>query len=92
LKKIIISEGCLAFYTTVDGKMLYGEDFQKDVMSEKDREELVDYLLVKIKENVKQGSITINSLIELFQYNDYESGNEPCEQCGDTVSKTHYEI
>lgn len=92
MKKIIISEGCLAFYTTVDGKMLYGEDFQKDVMSEQERGELIDYLLVKVKENVKQGSIAINSLIELFQYDNYESGDEPCDQCGDTVSKTYYEI
>jgi hypothetical protein len=90
MKKIVISEGCTAFYTTVDGKMIDGEENQ-NVMSEKEQDELIDYLLLKAKEQIKNGSIAINSLIQLFQYDDWES-DSICDQCGDQVTRTYYNI
>jgi hypothetical protein len=89
-KKIIISEGCTAFYTTVDGKLLYGEG--DNVMTDEERNELVDYLMLKMKKDVDKGCILINNLIELFQYDDYECESHCCDQCGDTVSRTYYNI
>ena len=91
MKKIVISEGCTAYYTTVDGKMLYGEDNQ-DVMSEQEIDELVDYLLLRLKEEIKQGCASVNSLIQLFQYDDYKSDADTCDQCGDSVTRTYYNI
>lgn len=88
-KKITISEGCTAFYTVVDGKMLYGE---YDPMTDQERDELIDYLAEKIKEEAKRSTISINNMIELFQYDRYETEEHCCDTCGDTVSRTYYEI
>jgi len=90
-KKIIISEGCTAFYTDVDGKTLYGE-CNSMTMTDKEREDFIDYLAGKIKEEVKRGSISINNMIQLFQYDKYETNEHCCDQCGDIVSRTYYKI
>lgn len=88
-KKIIISDGCTAFYTTVDGKLLYGEG---NAMTDLERNEFVDYLLLRLKEHIDKGCVSIDDVIKLFQYDDYEYDEHSCDQCGDTVSRTYYEL
>ena len=80
--KIIISEGCTAFYTTFDGID----------STEIDLEKTLDYLLTKAKEGVLDGTIQLDSLVRIFQYSDYENDNYVCDDCGDTVNRTIWEI
>ena len=83
--KIVIMEGCTAFNTSVDGVSLV--DFSK-----KELEDFLDKLLAKIREDVVDHAIQIDSVIQLMQYDSYKSDEEPCEQCGDYVTKTTWEI
>ena len=88
---IIISEGCTAFYTEVNGKTIGGEH-EPTRMTDDEIDEFIDYLLVKVKEGIKNQEISIDSLIRAFQYDDWESDDEPCEQCFDTVHRTIWNI
>ena len=80
--KIVISQGCTAFYTTIDGKPI----------SEVNQGELLGYLLQKVKEEVVAGTISIDNVIELLQPDDEEYDENACEQCGDTVNKRIWNI
>ena len=61
-------------------------------MPKEKQEEIVDYLLVKLKEEFKVGSVLIDQIVGIFQYDDYENDPEPCDQCGDTVQTTTWTI
>jgi hypothetical protein len=63
-----------------------------DELNEKEQSELVDYLLIKLKESYSRGEITLQRLIENFDYDDYQYDSVPCDQCGDTVSTTIWNI
>lgn len=80
--KIVISEGCMAYGFSVDGVDL--SDFGEP--------KLVEYLLPKIKEGLDNGTITINKVIELFQYDNCDFSDSSCETCGDVVTTTTWEI
>jgi hypothetical protein len=83
--KIENIEGCTAFDIVINGVSIVD-------VPENEKEELVNYLIDQLKESYKRGEITLHSLIQNFQYDDYDCDNEPCEQCGDTVSTTTYNI
>ena len=59
---------------------------------ENEKEEIVNYLIDQLKEAYKRGEVTLESLIQNFQYDEYERDDYECEQCGDTVSTTTYNI
>ena len=61
-------------------------------MSEQEYTEMVDYVFAKIKEGLKEHTILFEDVVRLFQYDHYESDLEPCEQCGDTVDTTIWNI
>lgn len=82
---IVISEGCTAFYTNVNGKDI-------NDLTPEERNEFLDYLLVAIKTRVLEQNIDLNSLIDVLPCDDYESDPTPCDQCGDTVVKSFYKI
>jgi hypothetical protein len=88
---IIISEGCTAFYTEVNGKTV-GGSYEPTRLSADEENELVDYLLIKVKEGISESTIGLNELIGLFQYDESEYDDHACDQCGDTVSRTIYNI
>lgn len=88
---IVISEGCTAFYTEVNGKTI-GGSYEPTRLPEEDENELVDYLLLKVKEGISESTIDLNQLIGLFQYDECEHDDYACEQCGDTVTRTIYNI
>jgi len=83
--KVVITVGCTAFNTTFDGI-----SFNSIPVEEQGK--IIDHLLVKVKENFLKNQIGINDIVELFQYDSYGSEKDSCEQCGDTVSWTIYEI
>lgn len=88
-KNIVIAEGCIGGGITVDGKELWGET---NVMSDEERNELTAHLLVRLGEEVAKSTVSVQNLIELFQYDKYETADSPCGTCGDTMGWTYYTI
>ena len=77
--------GCTAFDFLVNGKSL------SDI-TENNQDEILDYLIIKIKEGIKENTIQFQNVVQLFQYDDYESDPVQCTQCFDTVSTTTWNI
>ena len=77
--------GCTAFDFLVNGKSL------SDI-PESDQDEILEYLIIKIKEGIKENTIQFQNVVQLFQYDDYEHDDHVCGQCGDTVSTTTWNI
>jgi hypothetical protein len=77
--------GCTAFDFLVNNKSL--SDIPKN-----DQDEILDYLFVKIKEGIKENTIQLESVVQLFQYDDYESDPNICETCGDCRSSMTWNI
>jgi hypothetical protein len=89
--KITISEGCTAFYTEINGKFVGGEDPRYD-FTEKEIDELIDYLCERFKEERKQCTVQLDDLIKCFQPDSWHYDDESCDQCGDTVSTQTWEL
>ena len=83
--KIEITEGCTAFGTSINDRNVLD-------IPEKEMDEIVDYLLAQIRESYNQSGILFENIVQIFQYDDYEHDPEPCDQCGDTVSTTIWNI
>lgn len=83
--KIVETTGCTAFSFTINDKEIAD-------IPEQEQEEILNYLFEQIKERIKENNIQLDDVIHLFHYDDYEYDNEPCEQCGDTVSTTTWNI
>jgi len=83
--KFVQTTGCTAFNFTVNGESIAD-------LSEEKQHEIIDYLLAKLKEEYTQGTILIGNIVEMFHYDDYEHDPERCDQCGDTVSTTTWNI
>ena len=83
--KIEIIEGCTAFDTVINGVSIVD-------VPENEKEELVNYLIDQLKESYKRGEVTLESLIQNFQYDDYECDDYRCESCGDHRSSTIFNI
>lgn len=89
--EIIISEGCTAFYTLVNEKIV-GDSYDPNSLSKDEEDKLIEYLLTKVKEGISEGSIHLDNLIRLFQYDEYETDDYSCDTCGDQVSREIYRI
>jgi hypothetical protein len=89
--KITISEGCTAFYTEINGKFVGGEDPRYD-FTEKEIDELIDYLCEQFKKELKQHTVSLNDLIQCFQPDNWETDEHDCEQCGDSVHRRYWEL
>jgi hypothetical protein len=83
--KFIETTGCTAFNFTVNDK-----SFSEIPKPEYD--EMLNYLLEKIKEGIGEQTILLEEVVRLFQYDDYEHDPHVCDQCGDTVSTTTWNI
>ena len=77
--------GCTAFGFYIN------EEPIANISAEK-QEEILDYLFSKIKEGIKENSIQLEGVVQLFQYDDYEHDPEPCSSCYDTISTTTWKI
>jgi len=83
--KIQINEGCTTFDTLVNDKSIGDcspEEYKKIV------EEIAD----KLVDGIINGTISLESVIRCFQYEDFGSDTEPCGSCGDTTSWTLWNI
>jgi hypothetical protein len=87
--KIIKSEGCMAFDTTVNGQKIYGE---YNPMTQEQINEFVDYLCQKFKKELKQNKVSIYDLIGCFEYDSCKTKEGYCDTCGDSVTETIWEI
>lgn len=83
--KFVETEGCTAFDFTVNDRPV-GD------MSEKEYNEMLEYLFVKIKEGIDEQTVRFRDIVSLFQYDNYEYDPNICEQCGDSVSTTTWNI
>jgi hypothetical protein len=77
--------GCTAFDFRVNDKSI-------NELSEEERNDMINYLFLKIKEGLNDQTILLEQVIQLFQYDEYEHDPNMCEQCGDTVSTTIWKI
>jgi len=83
--KFIETTGCTAFDFTVNDKSF--SDLTKE-----EYDKMLNYLFAKIKEGINEQTILLEDVIRLFQYDDYEYDPMVCDQCGDTVSTTTWNI
>lgn len=83
--KFVETTGCTSFDFTVNKKSF-------SELSKEEYEEMLNYLFKKIKEGIDEQTILLENVIHLFQYDDYEYDPRICEQCGDTVSTTTWNI
>jgi hypothetical protein len=89
--KITISEGCTAFYTEINEKIVGGE-YEPTCFADEEIDELIDYLCERFKEERKQGTVLLDDLIKCFQADSWHYDDESCDQCGDTVSTKTWEL
>jgi hypothetical protein len=83
--KFVETTGCTAFNYTINDQPLSEISLEK-------QEEILDYLFVKVKEGIKENSISFQDVVQLFQYDEYEHDPEPCSSCYDTISWTTWNI
>jgi hypothetical protein len=87
--EIVKSEGCLSFGTTVNGQNMYGE-FEPMTVEQIDT--FVDYLCEKFKQELKDNTVSIDDLLNCFQYDECETEDGYCETCGDSVTTTTWNL
>jgi hypothetical protein len=83
--KIEETTGCTAFNFSINDKTI--SDYTKEELNE-----ILDYLFVKVKEGIEDNTILFQDVVQLFQADDWERDPNVCEQCGDTVSTTTWNI
>jgi hypothetical protein len=87
MKKYTFQEttGCTSFGFTVNDDLFYD-------LPEDQQNEIVDYILIKIKEKFENKEIQISDIVNVFEYDDYDADKEACDQCGDIVVRTIWHI
>lgn len=83
--KFVETTGCTAFDFTVNGKSF-------SELTKEEYDEMLNYIFLKVKEGLSEQTILLENLIHLFQYDDYEYDDHVCEQCGDTINTTIWNI
>lgn len=83
--KFVETTGCTAFNFTVN-------DTPLSEISEQEKDEILDYLFIKVKEGIKDNTILFENIVGLFQYDGYEHDPEQCSSCYDTVSWTTWNV
>lgn len=83
--RIKITEGCTAFDTQINDKR------EEDLLTS-ERAEFLDYLMTELRRRIEDGTVSLNSVIQNFQYSDYGGEEGSCGQCGDSINWTVWEI
>jgi hypothetical protein len=83
--KFIKTEGCTAYGWSVDGK-----DLQD--LPQEEQNQIFDYLVLKFKEKISENNLLLTDLVEVFHYDDFEFDSERCDQCGDSITTTIWDI
>jgi hypothetical protein len=82
---ITIVEGCTAYAQIFNG-------IPEESLTDEQKSEIVDYLIAKLKERVQRGNTSLESIVQLFEYDSCKTDDEACDQCGDYVTTTKYII
>ncbi len=82
--KITKITGCTAYDFIIDNISISDEKF--------DRTKVLDYLITKLKDKVNAGEIGLQSIVDLFPYESFETSDYACDQCGDTVETMVWDI
>ena len=82
--KIIETIGCMANDLLIDGKSI-------SEFTPVEYDKLVEFLLLKIKEQLNDDTIILTDIIRLFQEENTTFG-EVCDACDDQVTTTYYEL
>jgi len=82
--KIEVYQGCTANDTVIDGKSV-------NDMTSSERDMIIEELLQKAKEAIMRNEVQMIDLIEMFQYDEFKMGST-CDQCGDNVMTTIYNL
>ena len=69
-----------------------GANRLEGVKSLEEDDELIDYVLAKLKKGIKDGEIDFKDVMECFQEDDHYSPDESCETCGHWGHKTIWKI
>lgn len=83
--KIVETTGCTAFDFSINEKSI--SEYTKEEL-----DQILDYLFLKVKEGLKENTILFENIVHLFQPDDWEHDPYVCEQCGDSVSTTTWNI
>lgn len=83
--KFVETIGCTAFDFSINEKSISEH-------KEQELDEILDYLFLKAKEGIKDNTILFQNVVQLFQPDDWEHDSNICEQCGDSVSTTIWNI
>lgn len=82
--KIVETSGC-----TVDSLTFDGIDPRDPGWNEA---AVTDALIAKLREALVARTVQLRSVVNLFQYDSHETDAEPCDQCGDIVSTTTWNL
>ncbi|NDB87010.1 MAG: hypothetical protein EB127_30640 [Alphaproteobacteria bacterium] len=69
-----------------------GGEVEEGVKQPEEDDELLDYLLLKLKEGIKRGTCSFKDLVECFQSEDTIFSESSCEQCGHSGYKTIWKL
>ena len=82
---------CYNWGFSINGVWRSGE-VEEGVKQPEEDDELLDYLLLKLKEEIKRGTCSFKDLVECFQSDDYESSDSSCDTCGHHGGRTTWKI
>ena len=90
--KIVYNEmSCYGWGFEINDVWRSGEVEEGGKQPEED-DELLDYLLLKLKEGIKNNTCSFKDLVECFQYEDTIFDDDSCECCGHSGHKTIWKI
>ena len=82
--KIEKVQGCTSHSFTIDGKKWID-------CSKEEQKQIKDKMLEAVSQAIDEGCLRIDDFITILEYDDEEYG-ETCEQCGDYVITTVWDI
>ena len=82
---------CYNWGFSINGVWRSGE-VEEGVKQPEEDDELLDYLLLKLKEEIKRGTCSFKDLVECFQYDDTEFAKHSCDDCGHSGHRTTWRI
>jgi hypothetical protein len=83
--KIEITEGCTAFGTSINDRNIID-------IPEEEMDKIIDYLLAQVRESYNRCGTNFEQIVQLLQPDSWENDPYVCDQCGDTVSTTTWNI
>ena len=67
-------------------------EVEAGVKQPEEDDELLDYLLIKLKEGIKDNTCSFKDLVECFQSDDTEFDKGSCDDCGHYGHRTTWNI